>query len=86
MTGVQTCALPICIAEALADHPDNDELKAAVVLEASAKKVVAVLQSGESITITGDGLKPVARISRPSPFVEQSIVPLIEDHTYPVRL
>ena len=47
------------IAEALADHPDNDELKAAVVLEASARKVVAVLQSGESITITGDGLKPV---------------------------
>lgn len=48
------------IAEALADHPDNDELKAAVVLEASARKVVAVLQSGESITVTGDGLKPVA--------------------------
>ena len=48
------------IAEALADHPDNDELKAAVVLEASAKKVVAVLQTGESVTVTGDGLKPVA--------------------------
>ena len=47
------------IAEALADHPDNDELKAAVVLEASPKKVVAVLQSGESITVIGDGLKPV---------------------------
>jgi penicillin-binding protein 1A len=48
------------IAEALADHPDNDELKAAVVLEASKSKVVAVLQSGEAITIVGDGLKPVA--------------------------
>ncbi len=48
------------IAEALADHPDNDELKAAVVLEASPRKVVAVLQSGESITVSGDGLKPVA--------------------------
>jgi penicillin-binding protein 1A len=47
------------IAEALADHPDNDELKAAVVLEASPRKVVAVLQSGESITVTGEGLKPV---------------------------
>jgi penicillin-binding protein 1A len=46
------------IAEALVDHPDNDELKAAVVLEASTKKVVAVLQSGESITVTGEGLKP----------------------------
>ncbi len=48
------------IAEALAEHPDNDELRAAVVLEASPKKVVAVLQSGENVTVTGDGLKPVA--------------------------
>ena len=47
------------IAEALGDHPDNDELRAAVVLEASPRKVVAVLQSGESITVIGDGLKPV---------------------------
>jgi penicillin-binding protein 1A len=47
------------IAEALQDHPDNDELKAAVAIEANPKKVVAVLQSGEAITITGDGLKPV---------------------------
>jgi penicillin-binding protein 1A len=52
-------ALDTRIAEALADHPDNDELKAAVVLEASRARVVAVLQSGESITVTGDGLKPV---------------------------
>ena len=48
------------IAEALGDHPDNDELKAAVVLEASPRKVVAVLESGDSITVTGEGLKPVA--------------------------
>ena len=47
------------IAEALAEHPDNDELRAAVVLEASPRKVVAVLQDGETITVTGDGLKPV---------------------------
>jgi penicillin-binding protein 1A len=47
------------IAEALQEHPDNDELKAAVATEAGPKKVVAVLQSGEAITITGDGLKPV---------------------------
>ncbi|MDE2627558.1 MAG: transglycosylase domain-containing protein, partial [Burkholderiales bacterium] len=46
------------IAEALQDHPDNDELKAAVVTEAGPKKVVAVLQSGESVTVTGEGLKP----------------------------
>jgi penicillin-binding protein 1A len=47
------------VAEALADHPDNDDLKAAVVLESSPRKVVAVLQSGDAITVTGDGLKPV---------------------------
>ncbi|MBV8037332.1 penicillin-binding protein 1A [Roseateles sp.] len=51
-------ALDARIAEALADHPANDELLAAVVLEADAKKVSAVLQSGDAITITGDGLKP----------------------------
>ncbi|XHS80046.1 penicillin-binding protein 1A [Burkholderiaceae bacterium UC74_6] len=46
------------VAEALADHPPNDELLAAVVLEADPKKVVAVLQSGESLTLTGEGLRP----------------------------
>lgn len=46
------------IAEALQDHPDNDELKAAVAVEAGPKKVVAVLATGEAVTVTGDGLKP----------------------------
>ncbi|MFT7775138.1 penicillin-binding protein 1A [Roseateles sp.] len=46
------------IAEALSDHPANDELLAAVVLDADPKKVTAVLQSGEAIAITGDGLRP----------------------------
>jgi penicillin-binding protein 1A len=53
-------ALDARIAEALADHPDNDDLRAAVVTEASPRKVVAVLSDGESITVTGDGLRPVA--------------------------
>lgn len=48
------------VAEALVEHPDNDDLRAGVVLEASPRKVVAVLQSGESVTVTGEGLKPVA--------------------------
>jgi penicillin-binding protein 1A len=48
------------VAEALTEHPDNDELRAGVALEVSPKKVVVVLQSGESVTVTGDGLKPVA--------------------------
>ena len=47
------------VAEALADHPDNDDLRAAVVLEASPRKVVAMLQSGDTVTVTGDGLRPV---------------------------
>ena len=47
------------VAEALADHPANDELLAAVVLDANPKKVVAALQSGEMLNISGDGLKPV---------------------------
>ncbi len=47
------------IAEALDDHPDNDELRAGVALEANPRKVVAVLQNGESVSITGEGLKPV---------------------------
>ncbi|OYY63991.1 MAG: penicillin-binding protein [Burkholderiales bacterium 28-67-8] len=47
------------IGEALGDHPDNDQLKAAVVLDVSTRKLVATLQDGEQITVTGEGLKPV---------------------------
>jgi len=46
------------VAEALSEHPANDELLAAVVLEADPKKVAAALQSGETINIVGEGLKP----------------------------
>ena len=48
------------VAEALSEHPDNDELRAAVVLEATPRKVTAMLQSGDSFSVAGDGLKPVA--------------------------
>ncbi len=48
------------VAEALAERPDNDDLKAAVVLSASPRKVVAALESGENITIAGEGLRTVA--------------------------
>ncbi len=47
------------IDDALAEHRDNDELRAAVVLEASTKKVVAARTNGELIEVTGDGLRPV---------------------------
>ena len=40
----------------LADHPDSDDIVAAVVLDASPKSIRAVLSSGEEITITGAGL------------------------------
>jgi penicillin-binding protein 1A len=48
------------IAEGLQDYPNNDELKSAVALEAGSKKVVAALQTGETVTITGEGLRPAA--------------------------
>lgn len=51
-------ALDARIAEALDEHPDNDEIKAAVVLEASPKQVVAMLRSGQTVTLTGAGLRP----------------------------
>ena len=47
------------IDEALANHPDNGDVLAAVVLEANAKKVLAARANGDVIEITGDGLKPV---------------------------
>ena len=47
------------VAQALAEHPDNGELRAAVVLEASPRKVVAMLQSGDTFEVTGVGLRPV---------------------------
>ena len=47
------------VAEALSDHPASDDLLAAVVLEVTPRKVVAMLQSGDLVTVTGAGLKPV---------------------------
>ncbi|MGZ3241870.1 MAG: penicillin-binding protein 1A, partial [Burkholderiaceae bacterium] len=40
----------------LADHPDSDDIVAAVVLSASSKNIRAVLSSGEEINISGTGL------------------------------
>ena len=48
------------IGDTLQDYPNNDELKSAVAVEVGPKKVVAVLQTGEAVTIVGEGLKPVA--------------------------
>lgn len=46
------------IDDALAGHPDNGDVLAAVVLEASPRKIVAARADGEKLEITGDGLKP----------------------------
>ncbi|MGE5648962.1 MAG: penicillin-binding protein 1A [Bacillota bacterium] len=46
----------------LAEHPDSDDIVAAVVLEASPKSIKAVLSSGEEITITGPGLTFAAHL------------------------
>ncbi|WP_442908480.1 penicillin-binding protein 1A [Hydrogenophaga sp. SL48] len=46
------------IDEALAERPDNDDLFAAVVLEASPRKVIAIRQDGDPLEITGEGLRP----------------------------
>ncbi|MHA0111002.1 hypothetical protein ACXYUI_28280, partial [Klebsiella pneumoniae] len=40
----------------LADHPDSDDMVAAVVLEAKPKEITAMLSTGEEISISGAGL------------------------------
>jgi len=44
--------------DALAEHPDNGDVLAAVVLEASPKEVKAVRGNGDVIEISGEGLRP----------------------------
>jgi penicillin-binding protein 1A len=46
------------IDDALADHPDNGDVMSAIVLEATPRKITAVRQNGDSVEITGEGLKP----------------------------
>ena len=65
--------------EALQDHPDSDDLLAAIVLEAAPKKVSAYRRGGETVTIQGEGLQfaermvdartPVAKRIRPGAIV-----------------
>ena len=44
--------------EALDEHPDNGDVLSAVVVEADAKHIKAMRQGGETLEITGDGLRP----------------------------
>ncbi|MFT4192649.1 MAG: penicillin-binding protein 1A [Comamonas sp.] len=47
------------IDQALDDHPDNGDLRAAVVLAVEPRKVTVENGNGDRIEISGDGLKPV---------------------------
>lgn len=47
------------IDEVLAQHPDNGDLLAAVVLDVNARRALVARADGEPIEITGEGLKPV---------------------------
>jgi penicillin-binding protein 1A len=46
------------IDDALSEHPDNGDVMAAMVLEADTKHIKAVRLNGETVDITGEGLKP----------------------------
>ncbi len=46
------------IDEALDDHPDNGDVMSAMVLSANPKKITALRQNGETLEITGEGLRP----------------------------
>jgi penicillin-binding protein 1A len=48
--------------EALQDHPDSDDLIAALVLDASPRRVTAYRRGGGTVAISGDGLKFAERM------------------------
>jgi penicillin-binding protein 1A len=48
------------IDDVMDDHPDNDDILAAVVVAASPKQIDAVLRSGDKISIKGEALRFVA--------------------------
>jgi len=52
-------------ATALHDHPDDDDLRVAVVTHASPKEIVAILASGETLHLTGDALRGVQAALKP---------------------
>ncbi|QCP49731.1 penicillin-binding protein 1A [Trinickia violacea] len=63
------------IDDALADHPDNGEIVAAVVTEASPASVTAQFVDGTTVTVKGDGLKFVATALSPRANQAQRIKP-----------
>ncbi|MFC4621902.1 penicillin-binding protein 1A [Comamonas nitrativorans] len=63
------------IDDALAQHPDNGDVRSAVVLEASPKKLLVQRTDGEKIEIAGEGLKPVESGLSPKAPPQIKIVP-----------
>ncbi|RZL89752.1 MAG: PBP1A family penicillin-binding protein [Variovorax sp.] len=50
-------ALDEAVDDALAEHPDHGDLLAAVVLQAGAKQVTVVRGNGDTLQVTGEGLR-----------------------------
>jgi penicillin-binding protein 1A len=59
--------------EALAEHPDSDELLAAIVLSADSREVQAGLRTGETIKLSGEGLRFAARALDPKAPVQKRL-------------
>jgi penicillin-binding protein 1A len=59
--------------DALAEHPDSDDLLAAIVLAADAKRVETALRTGEKITLSGEGLRFAARALDPKTATQKRI-------------
>ena len=55
-------ALDEALEEALQEEPDSDDIHAAVILEASPKQVKAYRRGGETVQVSGDGLKFAQRM------------------------
>lgn len=58
-TDLSDTELDNAVTQALADHPDNDDLRAAVVTEVASNRIRATLQDGEDIDLKGDGIRSV---------------------------
>lgn len=63
------------IDDVMDNHPDNDDILAAVVVSADPKQIQAVLRGGDKISITGDTLKFVATALSPKAKPEIRIAP-----------
>src|SRR5437764_797227 len=59
--------------DALAEHPDSDDLLAAVVVSADTKQVEAALRTGEKLAVTGEGLRFAARALDPKTATQKRI-------------